>query len=103
MDDAIAGGSSSEFLMGEPADQILERQQEKENVFKAYPVLVGLLDYLRSRIAFYKSVDAIDPSLLTDPDLFMHTVAGNKLAADALESELHILEGKIDEHLHPQL
>lgn len=103
MDDAITGGSSSEFLLKEPADQAQERTEERDNVFKAYPILEGVIDRLKQRINFYKSTDSIDTSVLTDPEMFMHTVAGNKLAAENLQIELTYLEELIKTHLMPNI
>lgn len=103
MDDAVAGGSSSEFLLAEPQDQSDARQQEKEDVFKAYPILQGVVERLKERIVFYKSVDSIPQTTVTDTEVFMHTVAANQLIVQNLQNELNYLESLIKEHLQPQL
>lgn len=101
--DPIAGGSSSEFLMSEPADQIKDRIEERDNVFSAYPVIADVMTRLSDRIAFYKSLDSIDQSVLADTETFMHTVAANKLTAENLQSEWNELDTLVKEHLQPQL
>lgn len=103
MDDAVAGGSSSEFLMGEPSDQIKARTEERDDVFKAYPVIQPRIEQLKQRIDHYRSLDAIPELVLTNTEVFMHVVAGNKERVAALREELSALESLVQEHLHPQL
>lgn len=101
--DPIAGGSSSEFLLKEPDDQVKARIEERDNVFQAYPILQQVVERLKKRIAFYDSVQSIPPDTRKDPALFMHTVDGNDIARQNLQDELNWIESLIKEHLQPNI
>lgn len=93
-DNVYPGGS---YYPSEPVSQVKERDEEVSKTLLAIPRLQEAVDYLDERIAFYGSLDSIDPGLLTMPNDFMHVVAGNKVAKANLEIERDWFIGLIQE------
>jgi hypothetical protein len=85
------------YLPTEPERQAVERDDEIKRTLAAIPVLNDEVTYLDSRIAFYESVHSVSDEALTNPEVFMHIIAGNKVAAQNLTIERDALLGRIQE------
>lgn len=73
-----------------------DNDREEKAIKEAHDVLVKIVERLDDRINHYKSIDAIDDSILADPTLFSHTVAANKLTAANLAQEREVIQALID-------
>lgn len=71
--------------------------QEDNAIREARDVLIEILKRLDERIAFYKSVDAIDDEITADPTLLSHTITANKLTAANLQQEREAIQALIDQ------
>ncbi len=76
----------------------VERDKEENEVRTSAPTLAKAIDHLQQRAGFYESINAIDQSVLLNPEEFMHVVAGNKHAATILRQEAQELKGLLDEY-----
>lgn len=85
------------YLPTEPVEQVVERDEDIKRTLSAIPRLQEAVAYLDKQIAFYSSVDAIDGDALTNQEVFMHVVAGNKVAKANLEVERDWFIGLIKE------
>jgi len=88
---------SAEWFLKEPTVQAEERANEKDQVLSNAPQLRDTIARLNKSADFYESVNAIDDSVLTKPEEFMHVVAANKLAADILRKEAVRLSSVVEE------
>lgn len=102
MDDNLYPTSGA-YQLTEPEDQVKARNEEKSDVFQAYPVIKDVIARLDERIAFYASVDSIPEEATTDPAAFMHIVAANRIVRDNLVSEKTELERLIQAYVAPEL
>jgi len=82
-----------------PKDQEDALERERQQVLDDHPVIQEVIESLRERIEFYKSIDAIPTEITVHPDEFMHVVAANKLTVSNLETEAVRLEELITQHL----
>ena len=90
---------STRHLLAEPAEQVLEREKEANQVQANAPLIQEIIDSLDARIAFYGSLESIPADVLDDPEKFMHQVAANKLTVANLLTEKNTLEELIRAHV----
>lgn len=83
---------SGAYYAEEPAEQKQERDQERDQILANAPQIQDAIDSLRAASELYDSVRAIEPEFFTDPEKFMHVVAGNKLASEILRNEADKLD-----------
>lgn len=84
---------NSGALFQQPAKQRREQEDEINDTLAAIPLLREIIDRLDERIAFYGSINCIPSEAMTNPEVFMHIVAANKLTIENLDIERsYILE-----------
>jgi hypothetical protein len=86
------------FRPTQPIQQQIEAQKEEAQTIAALPVLKELVERWRDRVEFFGSLDSVPDEVLADTELFMHTVAGNKVAKLNLQAELDFIEELIEQH-----
>lgn len=72
-------------------------EQEETAIREARDVLIEILKRLDERIAFYKSIDAIDDEITANPEMLTHTITANKLTAANLQQEREVIQSMIDQ------
>jgi uncharacterized protein YhaN len=65
-----------------------EARQEDAKVADEMPIIQTATAFLEQKVAELKSIDAIPQHITSRPEEFMHVVAGNKIAASAVEEIL---------------
>jgi hypothetical protein len=95
-EDYLTGTDSSHFLR-QPKAQEDEIDELQKDVFDNRPLLNELLARMHDRIDFYNSNESIPDSVLKDPEVFMHTVHGNKIAARNAEQDFIWLKSILEE------
>ena len=97
-DDMYPNDSSYFDPFSEPTEQRIARSKEKAQTLEAVSVLEDLLERLDKRIEFYNSVEAVDESVLDEPERFMHWIAANKQTRVNLISEREWMQSLLDTH-----
>lgn len=82
-----------------PQDQAEAADSQQKQVQDLAPVLKESIDNLSARIEFYNSLDSIDDAAVTDPELFMHTIAAYKIVKTCLMQEKSRLEVLYADHV----
>lgn len=99
MSDNLYPNDGQYFPLSEPQDQKDEKEAEQNDVLSLIPTLKNFVERMEEKIAFYKSVDAVDEEQLLNPDEFMHVIAANKLVAQCLTAEMEYFKGLMDEYI----
>lgn len=94
--DILPAGYSGQLYASEPKAQVTAKSEQRDAVLTQLPLLKEVIDHLDSRIAFYESTNAFDESTLGDPEVFMHTVAANKLTVSNLTTERNFIQKRVD-------
>lgn len=81
-----------------PREQEDEIEQERDQVLSSAPQIREVIDYLRECAKDLDSVSAIDQSVLTNPDEFMHVVAANQMAKEIITRKADALALKFKEY-----
>lgn len=83
------------FLGGvpvEPKEQRLARQKERADTLQAKTELEKVIAHFQERIDFRNSLDSINISAITTPELHLRACVTNDLLKLALEEEKRLLE-----------
>lgn len=83
------------YIPTEPIAQAVAREEEIKDTLAAIPLLEETIKHLDERIAFYESVNSVEPGAMTKPEEFMHIIAGNRIARDNLMIERSYIIGRI--------
>lgn len=81
-----------------PAEQAEEIERERDQVLSSAPQIREIIEDLRKTAQALDSVSAIDQSVLTSPDEFMHVVAANQIAKTILDKKVNDLTLKYEAH-----
>jgi len=84
------------FLPTIPTAQQEAKEKAREEVLQQIPLLKKVLKRLDQKITFYDSVNSVPDEVKTKPEEFMHIIAANTLARDALIQERSYIQNQID-------
>lgn len=95
--DNIYPNSGEPFILTTPSKQKSDEEARLHATLAQLPLLQETVDKFNERIAFYDSVNSVPADVMTNPEVFMHIVAANKLTRDNLTAERDIILQRIKE------
>ena len=95
MDDNLYPNDGQYFRPTEPKQQEVDRDQEIADTLASIPLLKEVVDNIDKRISFYESTSSYPEEVLGNTELFMHTVAGNKITVANLIIERDFILGRV--------
>lgn len=84
--------------MAVPQEQKQDSEKEKIEVVNELPVIQTAINFLQERIDFYATPFAYTDDAFTNPDVFMYTMAGYKIAIENLTQDKEALELLLKEY-----
>lgn len=85
------------FIASEPPEQVSERSNEKSQAVAGKRIIEKMRKHFNEQIKILDSVSAIPDEVKTNPEEFMHTVAGYDIARQYLEGQKNYLEGLLED------
>lgn len=97
MDDDSFINPGNDTLFHETPEHKNDREEHENEVITEAPIIEEVIKRFEERINHYKSVDAVDKSVLADEKKFMNTIAANKVIVEILQQEKGDLETLVKE------
>lgn len=97
--DEMGNTESNYFGLGESADQIKARQEEKSEVLKSLELIDQIIERLEARITFYDTNKSIEVDVSTKPEEHLRAVLLAKGMSENLAQEKEWIQALRDNHV----